>query len=614
MHAVGGTRLRVRLTPLGDGMVALHADDPAGQPVLTVDCVALRAAAPRPVASHTAERDALFRITWSPVVLPTGAAAGAPEAEPFVHRIHPAGREADPVAAAHAETWSALTFVQERLSGEGQAENRLVVLTEGAVAVEEGASVDVAHAAMWGLLRSAQAEYPGRLVLVDAEPGVEPDPRAVLAAAGLGEPQVVLRGGRAFVPRMTRLPLRDGPAPWGGEGSALITGGTGTLGAVAARHLVSRHGVRQLLLTSRRGPQAEGADELVAELGELGAVVTVAACDAADRDALAALLADIPAEHPLTGVVHTAGVLDDGLVASMTRAQLESVLRPKVDAAWNLHELTKDLDLSAFVLYSSVAGVLGTPGQSNYAAANSFLDALAQHRAALGLPAVSVAWGLWADATGMTQHLSEVHLSRMAREGMRLLPTDLGMAILDTVAGAAHPAVIALPVDLAAARTHPRQPVVLRALTRARHRPVAAAAEELAGAGRVFDGLAALDQPERQRLLLDLVVEQATAALGRGPDAPILADQAFQDVGFDSLTSVELRNRLTKAVGLSLPAGLVFDHPTPPGNSRGGCSPIWPVTRKAPGTPSTSPPRSASHRTSPPRRASTGSPSPGTFC
>ncbi|MET9970560.1 thioester reductase domain-containing protein, partial [Streptomyces sp. NPDC006356] len=563
LHAVGGTRLRVRLTPLGDGTVALHADDPAGQPVLTVDSVALRAAAPRPVASHTAEKDALFRITWSPIVLPTTAAAGAPEAEPFVHRIHPAGKEADPVTAAHAETWRALTLVQERLSGEGQPENRLVVLTEGAVAVEEGASVDVAHAAMWGLLRSAQAEYPGRLVLVDAEPGIEPDPRAVLAAAGLGEPQVVLRGGRAFVPRMTRLPVGDRQAPWGGAGTVLITGGTGTLGAVAARHLVSRHGVRRLLLTSRRGPEAEGAAELVAELAELGAVVTVAACDAADRDALAALLADIPAEHPLTGVVHTAGILDDGLVASMTRAQLESVLRPKVDAAWNLHELTKDLDLSAFVLYSSVAGVLGTPGQSNYAAANSFLDALAQHRAALGLPAVSVAWGLWADATGMTQHLSEVHLSRMAREGMRLLPTDLGMAILDTVAGAAHPAVIALPVDLAAARTHPRQPVVLRALTRVRHRPVAAAAEEPAGAGRILDGLAALEEPERQRLLLGLVIEQATAALGRGPDAPILADQAFQDVGFDSLTSVELRNRLTKAVGLTLPAGLVFDHPTP---------------------------------------------------
>jgi len=249
--------------------------------------------------------------------------------------------------------------------------------------------------------------------------------------------------------------------------------------------------------------------------------------------------------------------------------------------------------LSACVLYSSVAGVLGTRGQPDYAAANSFLDALAQLRAAFGLPAVSVAWGLCADATGMPQHLSETHLDRMAREGMRLLPTDLGMAIgmpqhlseahldrmaregmrllptdlgmaiLDTVTGAAHPAEIAPPVDLAAAPTHPRQPVVLRALTRVRHRPVAASAEEPAGKGRVLDALAALDEPERQRLLLGLVIEQATAALGRGPDAPILADQAFQDVGFDSLTSVELRNRLTKAVGLRLPAGLVFEHPTP---------------------------------------------------
>ncbi|MET9293111.1 thioester reductase domain-containing protein [Streptomyces sp. NPDC003077] len=565
LHAVGATRLRVRLTPLGDGTIALHADDPTGRPVFTAESVALRPGASEPAAPHSAEeKDALFHITWSPAVLPPAPAADEPDGNPVVHRARLAEAEAgDPGAAAHSMTRDALAFVQEWLSDERRTQTRLIVLTEGAVAVEEGAPVDVAHATMWGLLRSAQAEHPGRIVLLDTEPGTEPDRSAVLAAAGLGEPQVALRGGRAFVPRMTRLPVPGEPVPWGSEGTVLITGGTGALGAVAARHLVFRHGVRHLLLTSRRGAESAGAAELVAELTDAGAQVTVAACDAADREALAGVLAGIPVEHPLSAVVHTAGVLDDGLITSLSQERLESVLRPKVDGAWNLHELTKDLNLSAFVLYSSVAGVLGTPGQSNYAAANSFLDALAQHRRAQGLPAVSIAWGLWAGASSMTEHLSEVHLSRMAREGMRLLPTDLGMALLDTVAGAAHPAVIALPVDLAAARTHPRQPVVLRALTRVRHRPVAAAAEERAGAGLGLDGLAGLDEREQRRLLVELVVEQATAALGRGPDAPVLADQVFQDVGFDSLTAVELRNRLTKAVGLPLPAGLVFDHPTP---------------------------------------------------
>ncbi|MEU2826388.1 thioester reductase domain-containing protein [Streptomyces bacillaris] len=576
LHAVAATKLRVRLTPRGDGTFALYAGDPAGQLVLTADAVALRPAASPAVSPAAAlpplpaEKDALFRISWSPTVLPDPAAVGvlssAADAHAVppgtrIHRTRPGAYGADPVAATHALTRSVLTLVQEWLSDEGQAENRLILLTEGAVAVEEGAPVEVAQAALWGLLRSAQAEYPGRLVLVDAEAGTEPDPRTVLAAAGLDEPQVALRGGRALVPRMTRLVVRGGPVSWGGGGTVLITGGTGTLGAVVARHLVLRHGVRRLLLMSRRGPGADGVRELVAELAELGAMVTVVACDVADREALAGVLAGIPAEYPLTAVVHTAGILDDGLIASMSEEQLTSVLRPKADAAWHLHELTKELDLSAFVLYSSVAGVLGTPGQSNYAAANSFLDALAQHRSSLGLPAVSVAWGLWAGATGMTQHLSDVHLSRMAREGMRLLPTDLGMALLDTVAGAADSTVIALPVDLAAARTHSRQPKMLRALTRARHRPTAATADTLMGRG--LEGLAGLDREEQRRVLLDLVVEQATAALGRGPEAPVGGDQAFQDIGLDSLAAVELRNRLAKAVGVPLPAGLAFDHPTP---------------------------------------------------
>ncbi|WP_407641763.1 SDR family NAD(P)-dependent oxidoreductase [Amycolatopsis panacis] len=345
------------------------------------------------------------------------------------------------------------------------------------------------------------------------------------------------------------------PRPLDPEGTVLVTGGTGGLGAMIARHLVTEHGVRRLVVTSRRGPSAPGAAELVAELGQLGADARVAACDVADRDALGALLADVP----LTGVVHAAGVLDDGLVEGLTADRLDGVLRPKVDAAWHLHELTRDRDLAMFVLYSSVSGVLGSAGQAAYAAANAFLDGLAEHRHGLGLPAVSLAWGLWRE--GMGAALGDDDVERMRREGFPPLSSEDGLALFDAALATGLPAVAPVELDRAALREHARScvvPAVLRSLVRVPPRRAAAATT---GSG-VAERLAGRSDEDRVTLVRELVRDQASAVLGHGGTVSIDPDRAFKDLGFDSLTSVELRNRLGAATGLRLSSTAVFDHPT----------------------------------------------------
>ncbi|WP_433228390.1 SDR family NAD(P)-dependent oxidoreductase [Micromonospora sp. CA-248260] len=351
------------------------------------------------------------------------------------------------------------------------------------------------------------------------------------------------------------------PRPLDPAGTVLVTGATGTLGGLTARHLAATHGVRELLLVSRRGPDAPGAADLVADLADLGARARVVACDVADRDALAALLADIPAAHPLTAVFHTAGVLDDGLFTALTTAQFDTVLAAKVDAAWHLHELTAHRDLSAFVLFSSFAGLLGTPGQANYAAANGFLDGLAALRRAAGLPAVSLAWGLWAQASGMTGHLSETDLARMAREGLRPLEAGEGMSLLDDSLAAGLPVVAPTKLGLPALRAQgDALPALLRGLVTRTSRRQTATGQ--ATAGTLADRLAPLTEADRTTALTDLVRAQVTAVLGHGGDGVVDPDRAFRDLGFDSLTALELRNRLGTATGLRLAAGVVFDHPT----------------------------------------------------
>ncbi|MFC6938020.1 SDR family NAD(P)-dependent oxidoreductase [Actinomadura yumaensis] len=238
------------------------------------------------------------------------------------------------------------------------------------------------------------------------------------------------------------------PPPLDPDGTVLITGGTGALGAATARHLVAERGVRRLLLASRRGPEAPGADALAAELAALGAEVAVAACDTGDRAALADLLASVPARHPLTAVVHTAGIVQDATIRTATPDQLDAVLRVKADGAWHLHELTRDLNLAALVLFSSVTGLAGGPGQGSYSAANVFLDALAQHRHARGLPATSLAWGFWEMDTGMSGRFTDIDLARNARSGDLGLSAERALALFDAALGLGRPLLAPVRLDL----------------------------------------------------------------------------------------------------------------------------------------------------------------------
>ncbi|HET6479652.1 MAG TPA: SDR family NAD(P)-dependent oxidoreductase, partial [Actinoplanes sp.] len=350
------------------------------------------------------------------------------------------------------------------------------------------------------------------------------------------------------------------PTPVDPAGTVLVTGGTGSLGGLVARHLVIGHGVRRLLLISRRGSDAAGAAELTADLIALGARVEVVACDVADRDALAGLLATIPAEHPLTGVVHTAGMSDDGVLGAMTPERLDRVLAPKAGAARHLSELTRLDDLALFVLFSSVAGLFGSPGQVNYAAANALLGGLARQRAAQGLPAQALEWGLWAEGSGhsaISGDLSAADLDRLTRTGLTPLGAERGLALLDLAGTLPEPVLAPVPVDTAVLRRYADAvPPMLRGLVRAPGRRRAAAA----GAG---ENLTRLRPEERLDALRELVRGHAATVLGHDGAAAVDPGRAFSDLGFDSLTSVELRNRLAAATGLRLPATLVFDHPTP---------------------------------------------------
>ncbi|WP_435056392.1 type I polyketide synthase [Streptomyces venezuelae] len=627
LHAVGAGALRVRIRPAADGTVALDLADDFGDPVATVGRLASRPftagdhAVAGPERRPAVVRDALFQLDWVPLPeqADTTAGATAPVGDWAVlgdTGYGTATRHADLAALAAAAdagspvpayvlapfprqaagttpqtltgaTHRALGLVHAWLADERFAASRLVVLTTGAVAGPAEDAADLPHAAVRGLLRSAETENPGRFVLADVDDLSGSDAAVLASALASGEPELLLRDGTVHVARLRRT-RADRPATAATtidpQGTALITGGSGTLAGIVARHLVTAHGVRHLLLLGRRGAEAPGAAERTAELRALGAEVTWAACDAADRDALAAALATVPAEHPLTTVVHTAGVLDDGVLASLTPDRLDAVLRPKALAALHLHELTRDLPVTAFVLYSAIAGVLGSAGQANYASANALLDALAQHRHHQGLPATALAWGLWADTSAMTAGLDETQLRRMEQAGMGALTAADGMALLDAALASGRPALVPARLDPAALRDAaapgPVAPVFRELLGPAGRRTAGTRTD---GGTPLAERLAVLTRAEQDRALLDLVQAQVAAVLGHASAEQVEPAKAFKDLGFDSLTAVDLRNRLGAATGLRLATTLVFDHPTPTALARHlhgellGAAPVTPA-------------------------------------
>ncbi|MFF2658347.1 type I polyketide synthase [Kitasatospora sp. NPDC058032] len=612
LHASGATALRVRLGFRPDGSVSIDATDPNGLPVASVEALAVRPIdldALRPGGGP----ESLYRVQWSaaPATAPTeplghvavlgghelfpdghpdlaalGAAldGGAPSPAAVLAWCDRAPDLPSPPEAAsvHTALDDALRLVQDWLADPRWDDGtRLVLVTRGAVSTAAGEEVtDLTGGAVRGLVRSAQSEHPDRFLLIDTD-----DPDAVTgllprALAGT-EPQLAIRAGQLLAARLTRATLATDPNPGTDAlpdpapdtpsgiavtgGTVLVTGAGGALGGLVAQHLVTTHGVRNLLLVGRRGMDAPGLADLAAELRGLGARVDVEACDVADRDALAALLAGIPAGRPLSAVVHAAGVLDDGTVESLTPGRMRHVLRPKVDAALNLHALTRDLPLSAFVLFSSASATVGNAGQGNYAAANAFLDALAQHRRALKLPAQSLAWGLWARRSTMTGTLTAADLRRMSRGGTAAIGSEEGLALFDAALTLDEPLLVPVKIDLGRLRTAARTapvPALLSALVPGTARRPASGADA-AEADSLRRRLTALTPEERVATLLDLVRSRSADVLGHGGAAAVDPDQAFKDLGFDSLTSVELRNRLSAATGRRLPATLVFDHPTP---------------------------------------------------
>ncbi|WP_037837461.1 type I polyketide synthase [Streptomyces sp. NRRL F-5650] len=610
-HATGATEVRVHLTRSARDTVTVLLTDADGAPVLTVDRVRVGEGGPAERPGPRTAPDALYRLTWTPVdgLAPApdqnwavvGAAADrlakVLTAEGTEASAHPdpaslgeaAGRGdvpglvvlpvdselGTPAESARRTVHRALALVGELLADHRLAGARFVVVTRNAVSTgDDGTAVDPAQAAVRGLLLSAQAEHPDRFVLADLGEREEHAGRfaaAVGTALAAGEPHLALRDGRLLLPRLARVtdtpqpPAPGTPAPGTpGHGTVLVTGATGGIGTEIVRHLAAGHGVRRLLLLSRKGPDDPRAAALARQLAEYGAEATFRACDISDRAALKAVLDAVPAEHPVTAVVHAAGVVDDGVLTTQSPERVDTVMRPKAEAAHHLHELTARLDLSHFVLFSSGVGVFGGAGQANYAAANAFLDALAHRRRAAGLPATSLAWGLWETESGMSARLSDVDRRRMAQAGVLPLTPEQGLALFDRAWASGAATLVPMGLDPAVLRRKAADgtlPAPFRSLVPAPLRRAAAGPGPAAGPS-FAQRLADCPPTGRKKLLLELIQRQVAGVLDYTADTPLDARRSFRELGFDSLTAVELRNGLVAATGVQLSAALVFDYPT----------------------------------------------------
>ncbi|MFE3255389.1 SDR family NAD(P)-dependent oxidoreductase [Nocardia sp. NPDC059091] len=553
LHSAGASRLRVHVRPAGAEAIALTVTDPGGRPVVSVDSFATRPVTAGQLRA-SAHRDSLFAIDWQNLPVTAVNATVSVVGGELARQLRAAG-----IDVTEYDDFDAVTAVPDRLLVESRSAASVLAACQRWLAdeafdsaqlvfVTSGAAADPALAAIWGLVRSAQTENPNRFILLELD-GTRESSVLVSAAVASGESQLSIQAGTLTVPRLTRPQLSAG-ASWNPDGTILITGGTGALGALVARHLVAEHGVRHVLLASRRGLQAPGAGELSAELTGLGARVTVAACDIAHRAEVTRLLADLPDDLPLTGIVHAAGVLDDGVLAALTPDRLAALWRPKVEAALLLDQLTRDLDLSAFVLFSSYAATFGAGGQAGYAAANAGLDALARRRAAAGLPATALAWGPWADAGMAAESLTEADWARLSRWGIAAMSPADGLALLDTAVAAGTANLVPVRLEMSALRSNPDElPDILGALVR---RSVRAAAP-VAPANVAEGGLDSV---------LEFVSEQVAAVLGATGSAAVDPDRTFQEHGFDSLIAVEFRNRLQQLAGIRLSPTLIFDYPT----------------------------------------------------
>ncbi len=561
--AGGALRMKIELREQAIGLLAF---DQSGEAVLSVTSVAAREIDPDALRG-AALADSLYLVRWQEP--PAQALTSS-----FGGHSHPKGRSqprllslaeldfersGDAAATALAATRSALARVQAWLADEEHAAERLVLLTEGAVAGADGESPDPTAAALWGLLRSARSEHPGRFALIDSD-GSEASAKALEGALSLTaeEPEIALRAGGLRVPRLApAAPAEPAAEPLDPDSTVLVTGGLSGIGALVARHLVASHGARRLLLASRRGIESEGAAELVGELEAGGAAVTVRACDVSDREQLRELFDAVDPEHPLGTIVHSAGLVDDGLIESLDEERLARVFEPKAKAAWHLHELSRDRGAPRLLFFSSIAGALGGAAQANYSAANAFLDALAQRRRAEGLPAVSLGWGLL--RSGMGAALSTADLARIERLGFAALSDERVLALFDAVLSGEHAHVLPVELNRPALRALAGQgalPAIFSGLVRA-------PAGRSGKAGSLADLLAATAEERRGEVVLDLVLGHAATILGHANTAAVDPELAFRDLGFDSLAAVELRNGLGTATGLRLAPTIVFDYPTP---------------------------------------------------